>query len=39
MCKNCELRDKNGRPIESSDFDDYAFRCPCIGDDEDDFKV
>lgn len=39
MCKNCELRDKNGRPIESSDFDDYAIRCPCLGDDEDNFKV
>ena len=39
MCRNCECRDKNGEPIEN-DWDDYAFRCPCIGNDEDEvFKV
>ena len=44
MCCKCECRDKNGKPIEpmetTADWDDYAFRCPCVGDDEDEaFKV
>lgn len=41
MCSNCECRDKNGEPIDTTaDWDDYAFRCPCVGDDEDEaFKV